>query len=149
MTVYKMFPRIPITLLLILLLLSACAKTDVVPEPEPASEPEPIPEETLFTFTRENFPKLDGSTSTAPLAEAVCSVLLGEKREDVTDLVRFSKTTSAYYNLISGDADLLIVGEPNEAVLTEKEESGFQWEQTPFATDAFVFVVNEIGRAHV
>lgn len=143
MTVYKMFPRIPITLLLILLLLSACAKTDVVPEPEPASEPEPIPEETLFTFTRENFPRLDGSTSTAPLAEAVCSVLLGEKREDVTDLVRFSKTTSAYYNLISGDADLLFVGEPNEAVLTEKEESGFRWEQTPFATDAFVFVVNE------
>jgi phosphate transport system substrate-binding protein len=45
--------------------------------------------------------------------------------------------------LIEGGADLLIVGEPNEAVLEKKESAGFQWEQTPFATDAFVFVVNE------
>jgi phosphate transport system substrate-binding protein len=107
----------------------------------PTTEPEDT--SSVFTFTRENFPRLDGSTSTAPLAEAVCSVLLGESREEVADLVQFSKTTTAYYNLMAGGADLLIVGEPNEAVLEEKENSGFQWEQTPFATDAFVFVVNE------
>ena len=43
---------------------------------------ETTPEETpeTFTFTRENFPRLDGSTSTVPLAEAVCAVLLGESR---------------------------------------------------------------------
>lgn len=108
----------------------------VPPESLPAESPEP------FVFTRENFPRLDGSTSTAPLAEAVCSVLLGESREDVTDLVRFAKTTNAYYNLLEGNADLLIVGEPNQEVLAEKERTGFEWEQTPFATDAFVFVVN-------
>jgi phosphate transport system substrate-binding protein len=109
----------------------------------PVTEPENTSAQEVFTFTRENFPRLDGSTSTAPLAEAVCSVLLGESREDVADLVQFSKTTTAYYNLIEGGADLLIVGEPNEAVLEKKESAGFQWEQTPFATDAFVFVVNE------
>lgn len=70
-------------------------------------------------------------------------MLLGESREEVSDLVQFSKTTSAYYNLISGGADLLIVGEPNADVLAEKERAAFQWEQAPFATDAFVFVVNE------
>lgn len=150
-TAHRLALGIPFAFLLILLLLSACggsgASPAPAPEPEPIPEPapEPAPErpETLYTFTRENFPRLDGSTSTAPLAEAVCSVLLGESREDAADLVQFSKTTSAYYNLIEGGADLLIVGEPNAEVLARKEEAGFQWEQVPFATDAFVFVVNE------
>jgi len=88
-------------------------------------------------------PRLDGSTSTAPLAEAVCSVLLGESREEVADLVQFNKTTIAYYNLMSGWADLLIVGEDNAEILAEKESLGFEWEREPFATDAFIFVVNE------
>ena len=115
-----------------------------MPEQLPVvEEPEPEPQQEPFRFTRENLPKLDGSTSTAPLAEAVCAVLLGESRESVADLVQFSKTTNAYYNLLWGNADLLIVGEPNEDVLAEKERCAFEWEQTPFATDAFVFVVNE------
>jgi len=122
--------------------LAACGgKPPAAPAQDPA--PETAPDAGTFTFTRENFPRLDGSTSTAPMAEAVCAVLLGESREDAADLVRFSKTTNAYYNLLRGGADLLIVGEPNEAVLAEKEAAGFQWEQAPFATDAFVFVVNE------
>ena len=118
--------------------LSACVRPT-----DPPAEPDQQPETEVFTFTRENLPRLDGSTSTAPLAEAVCAVLLGESREEVADLVSFSKTTNAYYNLMQGNADLLIVGEPNETVLAEKEASGFQWEQAPFATDAFVFVVNQ------
>lgn len=117
------------------LLLSGCAGTVSTP-------PTPTPEQVEFVFTRDNLPRLDGSTSTAPLAEAVCSVLLGESRENTADLVQFNKTTSAYYNLMDGAADLLIVGEPNEDVLAQKEERGFRWEQQPFATDAFVFVVN-------
>ena len=120
------------------LLFALCACT-----PQEAATPTAGPETTPFVFTRENFPRLDGSTSTAPLAQAVCSVLLGETREEVADLVTFSKTTAAYYNLMAGQADLLIVGEPNEEVLAEKETTGFQWEQEAFATDAFVFVVNE------
>lgn len=129
--------RIP-AVLLILLLLSACGGA----APEREQTPPPTEAET-FAFTRENFPRLDGSTSTAPLAEAVCAVLLGESREEAADLVHFAKTTNAYYNLLEGNADLLIVGEPNQDVLARKEELGFEWEQAPFATDAFVFVVNE------
>ncbi|MPM49672.1 hypothetical protein SDC9_96402 [bioreactor metagenome] len=131
--------RLKSSLLSGLLALSLCACAPAASAPTPPPSPTPTP----FVFTRENLPRLDGSTSTAPLAEAVCSVLLGESQAEVSDLVRFSKTTTAYYNLIHRDADLLIVGEPNEAVLKEKELLGFQWEQQPFATDAFVFVVNE------
>jgi len=116
------------------------------PTPEPAPTPSPTPTvtpEPAFAFTRDNLPRLNGSTSTVPLAEAVCSALLGEAREEVADLVRFSRTTNAYYALLNGEADLLIVGEANGEVLAEKEARGFEWLQTPFATDAFVFVVNE------
>lgn len=67
----------------------------------------------------------------------------GETREEVGDLVQFSKTTQAYRELMWGNADLLIVGEPNEEIQAEMKEAGFQWEMSPFATDAFVFVVNE------
>ncbi len=143
MSIFKLVRPFSFACLLALLFLTACTGGGPAPEQPPAPAPaEPAPPE-AFTFTRENFPRLDGSTSTAPLAEAVCSVLLGESREDVRDLVQFSKTTNAYYNLLEGGADLLIVGEPNQEVLAQKESSGFEWEQSPFATDAFVFVVNE------
>ncbi len=132
------------TLCLALSLFTGCAQeketVSASPSPSPTETATPAP---VFTFTRENFPRLDGSTSTVPLAEAVCSVLLGESREDVSDLVQFNKTTTAYFNLLNGQADLLIIGEANGDVLEEKERLGFQWEKEPFATDAFVFVVNE------
>ena len=110
--------------------------------PTPVPTPEPTPEPP-FVFTRQNFPRLNGSTSTVPLAEAVCSALLWESREDVGDLIHFSKTTQAYRELLNGNADLLIIGEANADILAEKEAQGYEWLKTPFATDAFVFVVNE------
>lgn len=143
-----------LALLLTAALLGACAPAGVegstpapsagapaVPGGTPAVSPTPEGEE--FVFTRENLPRLNGSTSTVPLGEAICAGLLGESREEVSDLVQFSKTTQAYRELLAGNADLLIVGEPNADVLSEKEEAGFEWEKEPFATDAFVFVVNE------
>lgn len=138
-----------IAILLLVLLLCGCGTVESTVETPPPTEspaaetPAPTEEAPSYHFTRENMPRLDGSTSTAPLAEAVCSALLGESREDVGDLIQFSKTTNAYFNLLSGEADLLIVGEANDEVYEEKERLGFEWEQTPFATDAFVFVVNE------
>lgn len=123
--------------LLALFLLTACGQT---PETPPAPEPEPQPGQ--FVFTRENFPRLNGSTSTVPLGQAVASVLLGESREEVSDLIQFSKTTQSYRDLMWGNADLLIAAEPAESIWQEKEESGFQWEMAPFAVDGLVFLVN-------
>lgn len=122
--------------LLALILLAGCSK---VPEaPAPASEPQP----NQFVFTRENFPRLNGSTSTVPLGQAIASVLLGESREDVSDLTQFSKTTQSYRDLMWGNADLLIAAEPAEVIWQEKAEQNFDWNMEPFAVDALVFVVN-------
>ena len=122
--------------LLALILLAGCSK---VPEaPAPAPEPQP----NQFVFTRENFPRLNGSTSTVPLGQAIASVLLGESREDVSDLTQFSKTTQSYRDLMWGNADLLIAAEPAEVIWQEKAEQNFDWNMEPFAVDALVFVVN-------
>ena len=127
-------------------LLAACAPAAQSPAPSVSATPDasPVTEPAVeLRLTREEFPRLDGSTSTAPLARAVCAVLLGESREEVADLVRFSKTTRSYRQLMAGDADLLIAAEPADTVVQEKEEAGFAWEMEPIATDALVFLVNE------
>lgn len=120
-------------LVLTLSLYAACSMNSKTPADDAPS----------VTFTRDNMPRLDGSTSTVPLALAVCAEVLGESREDVQDLVHFNKTTTAYFNLLEGNADMLIVGEANDDVMARKKELDFAWEKQPFATDAFVFVVNE------
>lgn len=117
----------------------------VVPEPPVNTEPAPAetePAAEQFRFTRENFPRLNGSTSTVPLGTAVASVLLGEPREEVRDLIQFSKTTQSYRELMNGQADLLIAAEPAEVIWEEKSEAGFDWEMAPFAVDGLVFLVN-------
>jgi phosphate transport system substrate-binding protein len=87
-------------------------------------------------------PRLDGSTSTAPLGRAIASVLLGESEDEVADLIQFSRTTASFRALMAGETDLLIVSEPNASVYDEMKEAGFTASMEPFATDGLVFVVN-------
>ena len=149
-------------LLCLMLLLSACGPTPVEPTETTPTLP-PVPTDTtasteptdttattepstedseLFTFTRENFPRMDGSTALVPLGEAIASVLLGEPRDAVTDLISFNRTTQSYRNLMWNDCDMLIAAEPAESVVQEMAQENFQYEMTPIATDALIFVVN-------
>lgn len=122
------------------------ASAGELPTPPASSEDETsaafIQPDGSYRFSRDLFPKMDGSTSLVPLAEAVASVLLGEPREDVQDLVQFNRTTQSFRNLMNGEADILIVGEPNAAVFTEMEEQGFVYDLEVIGNDALIFVVN-------
>ncbi|MGM9554679.1 MAG: PstS family phosphate ABC transporter substrate-binding protein [Faecousia sp.] len=136
-----------VSLLLLITLLTACAQTKA-PEStsatsESSSTAPSASEEKLFVFTRKNFPRMDGSTSMVPLGEAIASVLLGESREAVSDLTQFNRTTQSFRNLMSGECDILIVGEPNADVYTDMETQGFDADIETIATDALIFVVNE------
>ena len=108
---------------------------------EPSVETDPAGE--LFRFTRDNFPRLDGSTACIPLGEAVASVLLGESRESVQDLVQFNRTTQSFRNLMSDSCDLLLVGQPNAAVFDEMKQAGFEYDMETLGRDGLVFLVNE------
>lgn len=120
----------------------------VVPEQDTAGteqdtpEPPEGPQPGQFQFTRENFPRLDGSTSTVPLARAMAAVLLSETEDAVGDLVQFSKTTESYRQLMYGNRDLLLAAEPAESIWQEKEELDFAWVMEPFAIDGLIFVVS-------
>ncbi|SHI20613.1 phosphate transport system substrate-binding protein [Sporobacter termitidis DSM 10068] len=142
---------IPAVLAALLLAVSACgtvpggagpspADTSAGGSPSPSISPSPSEEE--FVFTRENFPRMDGSTSTIPLGQAVASVLLGESRDNVAELAQFSKTTQSFRNLMDGGSDILIAAEPNTSVFEEMKQAGFTYDMAPIATDALVFVVN-------
>jgi phosphate transport system substrate-binding protein len=85
---------------------------------------------------------MDGSTSTAPLAQAVATVLLGESREAVAHLVDFNRTTESFRNLANGLCDILIVSEPAPEVFVELQNMGFEIDIAPIALDALVFIVN-------
>lgn len=123
---------------------------EATPTPPPQATPTPhgssatpIPVEVGFRFTRDNMPRLDGSADLAGMARAVCAAALRENPEEAADLVNFHTTTTAYYDLLWGYADLLLAGECDGNVLEEKESRDFRWEKEPFALDALVFVVAE------
>ncbi len=111
--------------------------------PETQAPDTQAPGEDLFRFTRENFPRLDGSTALVPLGEAAASVLLGESRDQVQDLVQFNRTTQSFRNLMNGECDLLLAGEPNAAVFDEMAEQNFEIDMEVIGTDGLVFLVNE------
>ena len=96
-----------------------------------------------FRFTREIFPKLDGSTSMVPLGQGIASVLLGESREDAAGLIAFNRTTQSFRNLRDGYSDLVIAAEPKEDVFREMAEAKFPYLMEQIAKEALVFVVNE------
>lgn len=118
---------------------NAPAPSETAATPTPAQTPAV---ENIFTFTEDNYPIVDGSTSMVPLAEAVASVLLGKNRTDCSEYAQFTRTTNAYKNLINGVCDIIIVAEPGAEVYDLKEETGFEWDMSAIANDALIFVVN-------
>lgn len=112
----------------------------------------PESESVPFRFTRENFPRIDGSTTMVPLGEAIACVLLGEPRDDVRELIDFSKTTQAYKNLVrerdsyGDEADIIIAGEPDwDSVnwYSDGKDAKDMLEIAPIALEALVFIVNK------
>ena len=96
--------------------------------------------ETNAIFTLENYPRIDGSTSTLPLAEAFKANFTGTNIDEVE--VNHSRTHNAYVNLINGDTDLILVTYPSEDEQKLAEENGIELEIVPIVKEAFVFLVN-------
>jgi phosphate transport system substrate-binding protein len=121
------------------------------------------------TLTVENYPRVDGSTSTHPLAMIIACKLLNisynwqdslfdeSKRvipnssepkkeyiaENITQTVVHHGTHGSYVNLIENKTDLILVArKPSEDELTLAKDLGVKLEIKPIALDAFVFILN-------
>ena len=92
-------------------------------------------------FTMENYPKIDGSTATLPLAQAYKSAFTGTSIENVD--VTHSKTHNAYVNLINKKSDLILVTYPSEEEQQLAKDAGVELEIVPVVKEAFVFFVNK------
>lgn len=92
-------------------------------------------------FTADNYPKIDGSTATLPLAEAFKANFTKTDIKDVN--VTHSKTHNAYVNLINGDTDLILVTYPSEDEQKLAKEKNVELEIVPIVKEAFVFFVNK------
>ena len=92
-------------------------------------------------FSEENYPRIDGSTATLPLAEAFKADFTGQDIKDVE--ITHNKTHNAYVNLINGDTDLILVTYPSDEEKELAEKNNVELEIVPIVKDAFVFFVNK------
>lgn len=95
-----------------------------------------------LSFTLETYPRVDGSTATIPLSEAIAASLLKMSLEDVRPYILHNKTHPAYVNLIDGKTDIIFVTSPSEEELQLAAERGVKLEVVPVVSEGFVFLVN-------
>lgn len=110
------------------LILSSCSTGTVNPE-----------------FTKDSYPKVDGSTATIPLSENIASKLLSLTPEEGKAFIKHNTTHNAYVNLIAGKADIIFVTEPSVEELDLANKAGIELEVIPVVKEAFVFLVNKVN----
>ena len=94
-------------------------------------------------FTKDNYPRVDGSTATIPLSENIAAKLLNMTPEEGKAFVKHNTTHNAYVNLLDGKADIIFVTEPSTEELELAKKAGIEIEVIPIVKEAFVFLVNK------
>ena len=130
-------------IILTLLLLCGCEpQQEEISQPESSSaviEPE-VSEE--IAFLRENFPRIDGSTSLIPLEAGIRAAIFGKSFDEAQKDVVHSTTWGSFYNLLEGKADMIFSTPISAEQQKMADEAGIKLEQVPVVKEAFVFVVN-------
>lgn len=96
--------------------------------------------DTSAIYTVENYPKVDCSTATIPLAKAFMANFAGIDEAELE--IQSSKTDGAYRNLINGDVDLILVVEPSKDELKVAEDEGVELVSYKVANEGFIFFTN-------
>lgn len=91
-------------------------------------------------FTDEDYPIVDGSTATIPLAEAFEANFKGKDVSEVE--INHSKTHNAYVKLINDEVDLILVTSPSEDELELAKQNGVELVVEKVVKEGFVFFVN-------
>ncbi len=89
-------------------------------------------------FTTQDYPKVDGSTATIPLAQAFKRTYTGDQNAEVES----SKTHQAYEKLINKEVDLILATYPSNEELELAKSKNIELNIEPVANEAFVFYVN-------
>jgi phosphate transport system substrate-binding protein len=155
-----------IIFVLVVLLFSGCDPTKEVDDDSQSIKDEPLHFE-IEGLTFDNYPKVDGSTSTAPLMQLIFCKLFGFEWRWISwaissnwdilpieytvgpnwdafrKLVKSSQTNQSFIKLIDKEEDLILVARkmsPDEKSYADVK--GVSLIETPVALDAFVFIIN-------
>lgn len=91
----------------------------------------------------QNFPRMDGASAAYPLyASAFNGLSTHDERKKYATYLGHSRTPNAYQNIIEGEADIIFVAQPSGGQKKHAQKSGVTLTLTPFAQEAFVFIVN-------
>lgn len=103
----------------------------------------------------ENIPKMDGATALYPIYSAFAKAVYPKEAIDKIaymdngiltqqpcEALSCHTTTDAYYNIVTGDADIIFVGGPSKEQEAFAKENGVELVYTPIGKEAFVFFVN-------
>jgi len=91
----------------------------------------------------ESYPVVDGSTATLPLSYKLMQAATGASEDQAREAITHTKTTHSFYNLVAGDADLLLVYEPSDDAWEYARDRGVDLLVQPIGYDAVAFLVNE------
>jgi len=94
-------------------------------------------------FTKETFPKIDGSTALYPLSVEFAKQTTGISTKEAENMIYHSRTHNSYVKLINKEADIILASGPSDEEIDLAKENGVELETIPFAKDAFVFMVNK------
>lgn len=96
-----------------------------------------------YNITAENYPKIDGSTSTLAVVQAIFRAMYGEEAAGSEIYpVKASKTVPSYEMLIDGKVDLILVPYASQEVLDRAKKAGVELEFHKFAAEALVFITS-------
>jgi len=93
-------------------------------------------------ITPENYPLIDGSTSTLGIVQAIWRAMLHEGTAAYKDGFpqTASKTVPSYNLLIDGDVDMIIVPYASADVMEAAEDAGVELEFHKIAAEALIFI---------
>ena len=111
--------------------------------------------EPTFKITDNNIPVMDGATALYPIYSAFAKAVYpkcatdsivyeksGKPYMNKNTYLRCNKTSGAYENIVTGDADIIFVAAPSDEQRKFAEEKGVELVYTPIGKEAFVFFVN-------
>lgn len=114
--------------------------TQTSPTTEPTEET--LPQTDALDDLRNNLPIMDGSTSLIPLEAGIRAALYGKTIEEATLDVVHSTTWDSFWNLLSGNVDLVFSVPLSQEQWDYAANQGVTLETVPIAKEGFVFVVN-------
>lgn len=89
-------------------------------------------------ITAENYPQIDGSTSTHSIVSAIYRAMYGEGAYPHPP--QASKTVPSYHRLIDGEIDMILVPYASVDVLEQAKRAGVELEFHQVAAEALIFI---------